>query len=469
MDETTRRLAAARENALSGGTSARVRPEVRASWDRARKRGVHPDRSLAPVEPTADLVGELTRKHRLADVWPTLLRTIGDAATQPGHLVFISDPAGRLLRVVGDPATRRNAERARLVPGALWNEEQVGTSGVGTALALGRPFQVRGPEHYLSVAADFNCSAAPIVDPVTGETVGTIDVTYPVASANALAMPLVAAAARLAGAQLGEQTRQRDDEVRARYVDNVLRRSGIRSALVGVDGRMLHTTPAGWLLPQWAAGLGEDGPMTLPDGQRVVVERLSPSGPFAVHGVDHPDRDGELLRVQALGRGRALVHVDGMPHELSLRHSELVVLLAAHPGGMSAEEMARQAYGPNGKAVTVRAEMTRLRRVLGYRLRSDPYRLAGRVSADFLELERSLAERTGGEALDCYPAPLLPASRAAGIEVLRDGLHLRVRRRLISHGDADAIARWIASPHGRDDVFVRRMAAAPDEHASPGE
>lgn len=339
MDETTRRLAAARENALSGGAPAQVRPEVRASWDRARSRGVHPDRTVAPVDPAPDLVRELTREHRLAEVWPTLLRTIGDAITQPGHLVFVSDPEGRLLQVAGDPATRRNAERARLVPGALWNEEQVGTSGVGTALALGRPFQVRGPEHYLSVAADFSCSAAPIVDPVSGATVGTIDVTYPVASSNALAMPLVAAAARLAGTQLGEQTRRRDDDVRARYVDHVLRRSGVRSALVGADGRVLHASPAGWLPPQWAAELGEDGPMTLPDGQRV----------------------------------------------------------------------------------------------------------------------------------DAYPAPLLPGSRAAGIEALRDGLHLRVRERLISRGNAAAFARWIASPHGRDDAFVRRLLVAPDEHARPGE
>jgi hypothetical protein len=448
MDDITRRRAVARETALSGGTSAQVRPEVRASWDRARSLGVHPDRSVPPVDLAEDAVRELSREHRLASIWPALLHVVGDAAAQPGHLVFASDPAGRLLRVVGDGSTRRHAERANLVPGALWNEGQAGTSGVGTALALGRPFQVRGAEHFLSVAVDFTCSAAPVVDSVSGAIVGAIDVTCPAPSANALTLSLVTAAARLAGAQLGEQTRQRDERTKARYLDHVLRRNGIHSALISAEGRVLHASPAGWLPSNWGGPLHEDGPITLLDGRRVVVERLSPTGPFAMHSVGYGDRTEEPLLLQALGRNRAELHVDGGSHELSARHSELVVLLAAHPEGLIADAIAREAYGPNGKAVTVRAEMTRLRRILGYRLRSDPYRLVGPVVADFLDLRGKLADATAGDLLELYPGPLLPASRAPGVAALRDPLHREVCDRLVSQGDADALTRWTGSPNG---------------------
>ena len=35
------------------------------------------------------------------------------------------------------------------VPGADWSEESAGTNAPGTALALGRPVQIFGPEHLL--------------------------------------------------------------------------------------------------------------------------------------------------------------------------------------------------------------------------------------------------------------------------------------------------------------------------------
>ncbi|MGV9304047.1 GAF domain-containing protein [Nonomuraea sp. NPDC003727] len=455
MDDSTRRMARARERALSGQRPAQVRPEVRESWDRARQQGVHPDRSLPPIELAEDRVRGLRRDHPLASVWPTLLATLSDAATQPGHLVFASDSAGHLLWIMGDRSARRLAERVNLVPGALWSEGKAGTSGVGTALALSRPFRVRGPEHFLSVAVDFTCSAAPIRNPVTGELLGAIDVTCPTPAANSLSLSLVAAAARLAEAQLGEQTRHQDELLRMRYLDHVMRHKGIHSALVGADGRVLHASPGGWLPRRWPFPPRE-GPATLADGRRVVVERLSPSGPFAVHCTDDADSADEGLLLHALGRDRAWIRLDGVTHELSARHSELVVLLAAHPAGLTADALAREVYGRGAKTVTLRAEMTRLRRVLGYRLGSDPYRLLGRTTADFLALDEDLTGVDVGELLDRYPGPLLPSSRAEGVGALRERLHQRLRGRLLSHGDADALTRWITAPHGRDDTAVRQ-------------
>jgi hypothetical protein len=58
-----------------------------------------------------------------------------------------------------------------------------------------------------------------------------------------------------------------------------------------------------------------------------------------------------------------------------------VRLLAAHPEGLTSRELARKLYGPAGKRVTVRAEMSRLRRVLGPILARNPYRLDAEVSA----------------------------------------------------------------------------------------
>src|SRR5206468_11023415 len=87
-----------------------------------------------------------------------------------------------------------------------------------------------------------------------------------------------------------------------------------------------------------------------------------------------------------LGSGRAAVVTDGERIELSPRHSEIVALLSLHPDGMTSRELGRELYGPGCKAVTVRAEISRLRRQLGPLLARNPYRLDAEVNADPAEI-----------------------------------------------------------------------------------
>src|SRR5439155_1632832 len=61
--------------------------------------------------------------------------------------------------------------------GGSWNEQAVGTNGIGTALAEGRTVQVIGAEHYVSAWQRWVCTGAPIRHPITGETIAVIDVT----------------------------------------------------------------------------------------------------------------------------------------------------------------------------------------------------------------------------------------------------------------------------------------------------
>ncbi|MGK8520994.1 GAF domain-containing protein [Nocardia asteroides] len=401
-----------------------TRADVRASWDRARGRGLHPDRHLPEVGLTDDEVRTWRKNHLMASVWPVLFASLQGAVFEPGHVLFGADADGHLLWVQGDPATRRAAGRANLVPGARWHETEAGTNGVGTALALGRAFQVRGTEHYLSVAADFTCSAAPIRDPVGGAVIGVVDVTCRLRDTSALALPLVTTAARLAEAHLGALAARRDAEIRTRYLDRVLSRLGERAALLSHDGRLLHASPPGWLPGVWPAPLVE-GETELPHGRRVVIERLAPGGPFSVYALPGGVSGERTPHVSTLGRARALLWMDGVVHELSPRHSELVVLLLDNPGGLTAARLAEELYGTGGKAVTVRAELARLRRIVGYRLMSDPYRLDPRIRADFRQAEAGQGQESVSELHSRYPGPLLPGSQAPGIRRIRHRLHTR--------------------------------------------
>src|SRR6266566_1655907 len=71
----------------------------------------------------------------------------------------------------------RHLEGVQLAPGFSYAEASVGTNGIGTALESGRPTHVFGHEHYAENLEDLACAAAPIHHPVSGKTVGAVDLT----------------------------------------------------------------------------------------------------------------------------------------------------------------------------------------------------------------------------------------------------------------------------------------------------
>lgn len=133
------------------------------------------------------------------------------------------------------------------------------------------------------------------------------------------------------------------------------------------------------------------------------------------------------------------------------RHAEILVLLAAHPaglpGGVLAELLAEGRLGE----VSVRAEVSRLRRVLGPdSIDSRPYRLAaGLVVTDARKVGELLA-RDVAAAVAAYRGPLLPASVAPGVVEVREELHARVRAAVMAAGSVEVLQRWVEGP-GRDD------------------
>jgi hypothetical protein len=187
----------------------------------------------------------------------------------------------------------------------------------------------------------------------------------------------------------------------------------------------------------------------------------------AASGLLAPSAPSErAVSIRALGTNRASVELDGRALTLSPRHSEIVVLLAAHERGLSAEQLALELFGEHGKPVSVRAELSRLRRLLGAVLDADPYRLAVPVEADFLDVRRRIDDAQPGPALAPYPGLLLPRSEAPGIVEMRRGLDSGVRRSVLAAGDDELLRRWLQSPAGRDDlpgleILLRRRGDDP--------
>ncbi|WP_435861236.1 GAF domain-containing protein [Streptomyces morookaense] len=183
------------------------------------------------------------------------------------------------------------------------------------------------------------------------------------------------------------------------------------------------------------------------------------------------DRGGSAggWSLSALGRDEALLTGAGRRLRLGRRHSEILVLLAAHPEGLTGDGLAAGLYGCERAVppVTLRAELSRLRRLVGPLLGSRPYRLCAVVETDAAGVERELAAGDLRAALDRYDGPLLPLSEAPGVCRLRRLLEDRLRRAVLGSGDAGALQSWADSPWGEDDleVWERLLAALPESAA----
>jgi hypothetical protein len=163
------------------------------------------------------------------------------------------------------------------------------------------------------------------------------------------------------------------------------------------------------------------------------------------------------MRIQALGR-RAVLHLDGVPHPLSPRHGELLMLLALKPAGWSAEQLAAELLGDFGKPVSIRAELSRLRRILGPRLQAQPYRLTETPDTDVAELERALDEGRTADALERFThGELLPTSDSALIAETRFRLAMTMREAVIASSDADLLRAWLSLAAGDDDAQACRI------------
>jgi hypothetical protein len=163
-------------------------------------------------------------------------------------------------------------------------------------------------------------------------------------------------------------------------------------------------------------------------------------------------------RLDVLGRERARLTLPAGPVELSLRHSELLLLLAeaAVAGeGRTATQLAAECHRGEAAAVTVRAELSRLRRLVGAELvGSRPYRLLGRLDTDLDQVRRLLARGSVGAALECYSGAVLPGSVAPGVAVARERVAALLRQAVLRSRRPELLLRYGRLPEARDDVAV---------------
>lgn len=381
-----------------------VRSLVRESWRRSLDSLVGAE-GLPPLDLDAEELDAYRRAHPLAGVIDMVrgLLLPGEASDS-GVVIAVGDAAGRLLWVEGDRNVRRLTGDMGFVEGANWSEGAVGTSAPGTAIALDRSVQIAGAEHFNRLVQPWSCTAAPVHDPETRRLVGVIDVTGGVEAVTPQAQLLVDATARAIEGEL--------------LVARLRARSAVPAKRGGSSSARVEPTRA-------------------------------------------------TLRV--LGRDRALLEVAGEGgeriSELGPRHAELLLMLAVHRQGLSAERLSELVYGDSAGAsasVTLRAEMVRLRKALATVApalvpESRPYRLGVDVETDAHQVLSLLDRGAHRVALAAYRGEVLPDSIAPGVEEFRETVRLALREALMAEASVDVLLAFAETDAAADDVELLRL------------
>ena len=165
--------------------------------------------------------------------------------------------------------------------------------------------------------------------------------------------------------------------------------------------------------------------------------------------------------LSVLGSDVGRLFVGGRTTELSMRHSEILTLLAWHPGGLSVDRLAGLVYEREGSIVTLRAEMVRLRKVL-QRIDdslvplSRPYRLPARLELDAHRVLAFLDRGAHRVALGAYSGSLLPTSAAPGITEIRRELTQRLRDALLTDASVETLLAYARTDEAAYDADLWR-------------
>jgi GAF domain len=401
-------LASVREATLAGTVPPEEpRAVIGESWTRVLHHGIDPDVGAHSGLLGTDEIEYRRRYSPLGEVLPVLREGLVSVADAAWHIMVVTDADGRLLWRDGSLAVRRSADRLGFAEGASWAEDVVGTNAIGTALITRTPLQVHSAEHFVRTHHGWTCAAAPLHDPRDGRLIGVVDVSGPAATLHPAILSLVAAVARVA-----------EGELRSRHWAAV---EGLRAMaapiLARISGQALAVDRNGWI----AAVTG------MAPVERVALPASLQAGAFWLPSLGmctaEPLPGGWLIRVggreRTPGAGRVLLDLSqprsaavtvsgaagGWTQTLSPRHAELLFVLAVHRGGRTAAQLAADLFGDASRTVTVRAELSRLRRNLAGVLAHRPYRFADGVEVQLVRPENPL------DLLPHSVAPVVLAAR----------------------------------------------------------
>ncbi|MBT2389003.1 GAF domain-containing protein [Streptomyces sp. ISL-1] len=295
-------LTAARELYQEITKDPSARPLVVASWQRSIEYQVKSSCIDAPYLENPNLDSPLAKA-----ALPILSALHEQLADDPVS-TMVTDRNGVVLsRMVSHQALTTRLNRVQLAPGHVFAERYVGTNGIGTALASGRPVMIAGSQHYVEALRDFHCAAVPILHPTRRTLLGAFNLTTARQGSAGMLMALARSVAGQIESEIAAISSRRERALFQDYMDAcssvrpgpvlainrdvVMMNEQLRSAVTGTD----H-----YALLDHAHEIADDPRF---EGTRSIA---LPSGRIAELRVSRSRREdsdaGTIFRVRVIGR-----------------------------------------------------------------------------------------------------------------------------------------------------------------------
>ncbi|WP_178379772.1 sigma-54-dependent Fis family transcriptional regulator [Cryptosporangium aurantiacum] len=179
-----------------------------------------------------------------------VLSSVQESLNGSAVSLILTDRDGVVLdRRTDDTSLVRYLDRVQLAPGFSYAEQEVGTNGIGTALESGQPTEVWGQEHYTGVLDTLGCAGVPVRHPVSGQTVGLLDLTCWNKDAGPLLLAMAKSAASLIEQELLRESGRRELDLFGEYL-RACRRSTAIVLAVNPDLVMMNDNARHLLAPE---------------------------------------------------------------------------------------------------------------------------------------------------------------------------------------------------------------------------
>jgi sigma-54 dependent transcriptional regulator, acetoin dehydrogenase operon transcriptional activator AcoR len=179
MDERSIRNAWEKFVVGSGDVKSAVRPEVFGSWQRSKNFSIDAGSLAAPILSDGELYRKRSDNALLTASARVATERAGCTLRETGSMLILTDGSGHIIETMGDTRTIEFGRGVHLENGGCWSEHQIGTNGIGAAIAAKAPAQIHASEHFCEKVQRWTCAAAPIFHPVDRELLGVIDISGP--------------------------------------------------------------------------------------------------------------------------------------------------------------------------------------------------------------------------------------------------------------------------------------------------
>ncbi|MEH7416484.1 sigma-54-dependent Fis family transcriptional regulator [Neobacillus drentensis] len=167
-----------------------VRDVILQSWNRSKQYKDLNPMIQGSVKNISDVeLKEIREKSEAFHLAQPVLKQAGQELSDDKHVLLFCDSDGIILDHYGDvPVARQIGKSVNANKGAQWSERWAGTNAIGTSILLKQPVQIFSSEHFSHSCHEWVCSAAPILDPLTSELLGIINLSTTSDSYHTLSM-----------------------------------------------------------------------------------------------------------------------------------------------------------------------------------------------------------------------------------------------------------------------------------------